>query len=78
MFLAAAFIRLTSSKPVTWKLTAGVTAFFAYTTALQIEDGTNSAFLAPRDTVVFDHAGGSVLASPKGYADIYIIEFNRV
>ena len=70
--------RLISSTPVTWELTADITAFLAASSALQIEDGTDSARIAPRDTVIFDHAGGSVVVSPDGHAEIYVVEFNKV
>jgi environmental stress-induced protein Ves len=71
-------IRLTSSKAMTWALTADITVFLAYSASLQIEDGTDSARIAPRDSVVFDHEGGSVVASPDGHAEIYVVEFNKV
>jgi len=71
-------IRLTSSKAVTWELMADITVFLATSAALQIENGADSAHIAPRDTVIFDHAGGSVVASPDGHAEIYVVEFNKV
>jgi len=71
-------IRLTSSKAMTWELTADITVFLATSAALQIENGIDSARIAPRDTVIFDHAGGLVVASPDGHAEIYVVEFNKV
>ena len=70
--------RLSSSKAVTWALTADLTAFLAASSVLQIEDGTDTARIAPGDSVIFDHQDGSVVASPDGDAEIYVIEFNEV
>jgi environmental stress-induced protein Ves len=70
--------RLETPSPVTWQLNADITALLVCTTPFRLDHNARTARIAPLDTAIFYNPGGSVLATPDGRAEIYVIEFNRV